>query len=254
MWDYVNGCGSMWGELAPLFKCSAYVWRWRECVECYERAVLVWWSQDVSTPFSPFFFCPPWGAWCSYLCSSDCGSIVNFWRVCWGSIKPGAGPLGRQWCGPHLVSRFRGRLRFTWRGCSCSYLPALLHLERLQLFIFSLWRTRRLCVCLQVCACLFVWEWRCWMYTISVFLTKLNTWEGGWFFLHRTQLCLYRFLLPSHPLDLPFVLFPQGCIMSTQRATGCVATCSLWAQAPCMPTAWWTVACVTTFLWRRPAS
>lgn len=61
------------------------------------------------------------GARCSYLSSSSCGSIVNFWSVRGGSIRSRAWSLGRQRCGLRHVSRFPR--------------PASFYLKRMQLFL-----------------------------------------------------------------------------------------------------------------------
>lgn len=53
--------------------------------------------------------------------------------------------------------------------------------------------------------------------------------------LPSCPLCLP--VLLTRPLSFLFLFFAfQDCTTSTQRGTGCAATCLRWGQAPCMPT------------------
>ncbi len=132
--------------------------------------------------------------------------------------------------------------------------PASFYLKRMQLFISAsltslgevaavhiLSLEDVVCVCVLTSLCVFV------CVRVAVLdvhhlsfpdkTQHLRQENGGYFCIEHNSLYTVSPYLPlsSHRLDLPFVLCPQGCTTSTQRGTGCVATCSPWAQAPCTP-------------------
>lgn len=121
---------------------------------------------------------------------------------------------------------------FTWRGCSCSYSLSL-SLEDMTCVSVS----KIACVCVFVCGSTAVLDVHHLSFPVKAqHLEKYNSlYTVSLSSLPSCPLCLP--VLLTRPLSFLFLFFAfQDCTTSTQRGTGCAATCLRWGQAPCMPT------------------